>query len=99
LSSSLARPRRTSRASAIILPWTAPRRAVTIVREIVERCQNLAQMPSAFPLVPRYKHLGIRRRPYGNYLIFYRIGPDRVEILHVLNAAQNFEAILFPDAP
>jgi ParE toxin of type II toxin-antitoxin system, parDE len=32
----------------------------------------------------------------GNYLIFYRIGLDHVEVLHVLHGAQDYEAILFP---
>ena len=47
--------------------------------------------------VPRYEHLGIRRRPYGNYLIFYRVLNDTVEILHVLHGARDYEAILFPN--
>lgn len=54
-------------------------------------------MPRAFPLVPRYEHTGVRRRPYGEYLIFYRIGIENIEVLHVLNGAMNYEAILFPD--
>lgn len=74
-----------------------PRRSVTFVRELLGRCHALADMPRAFPLVPRYEHTGVRRRPYGDYLIFYYIGPDTVDILHVLNGAQNYEAILFPD--
>ncbi|MFF0950878.1 type II toxin-antitoxin system RelE/ParE family toxin [Rhizobium leguminosarum] len=48
-------------------------------------------------MVPRYEHTGIRRRPYGNYLIFYRVGEDRIEILHILNGAQDFESILFSE--
>ncbi len=56
-----------------------------------------ATEPRAFPLVPRYEHTGVRRRPHGDYLIFYRVGADVVDILHVLNGAQNYEAILFPD--
>lgn len=52
----------------------------------------------SFPLVPRYEHTGVRRRPHGDYLIFYRVGADTVDILHILNGAQNYEAILFPDA-
>lgn len=74
-----------------------PVRAESFVRELLERCHALADMPRAFPLVPRYEHTGVRRRPYGDYLIFYHIGLDTVEILHVLNGAQNYEAILFPD--
>lgn len=74
-----------------------PVRADTFVWELTNRCLALADMPRAFPLVPRYEDTGVRRRPYGDYLIFYRVGADVVDILHVLNGAQNYEAILFPD--
>lgn len=75
-----------------------PRRAETFVQELVERCLGLAHMPRSFPLVPRYEHTGIRRRPYGEYLIFYRIGTESIEVLHILNGAMNYEPLLFPDA-
>jgi len=74
-----------------------PVRAESFVRELLARCYALADMPRAFPLVPRYEDTGVRRRPHGDYLIFYRVGADVVDILHVLNGAQNYEAILFPD--
>jgi toxin ParE1/3/4 len=74
-----------------------PVRALSFVREIIERCTSLAEMPEAFPVVPRYQHHGIRRRVHGRYLIFYRIEGDRITILHVLNGAMDFEALLFPD--
>lgn len=75
-----------------------PVRAESFVRELLGRCYALADIPRAFPLVPRYEHTGVRRRPHGDYLIFYRVGADTVDILHILNGAQNYEAILFPDA-
>jgi plasmid stabilization system protein ParE len=73
-----------------------PRRAETFVGELLDRCLRLAEMPRAFPFVPRYEKTGIRRRPYENYLVFYRIAETRVEILHILNGAQDYESILFP---
>jgi toxin ParE1/3/4 len=54
-------------------------------------------MPRAYPLVPRYEHFGIRRRPYGHYLIFYRIGVGTIDIVHILHGAQNYEPFLFPE--
>ena len=74
-----------------------PRRAETFVSEIYDRCQRLGTMPRAFPLLPYWEEQGIRRRPFGDYLIFYRINKDQVEILHILHGARDFEAILFPD--
>ena len=48
-------------------------------------------------MIARYESTGIRRMPYKNYLIFYRVGDKRIEMLLVLNGAQDYEAILFPD--
>ena len=80
--------------------WIAqhnPIRAVTFVDELEQRCVQLTTMPRAYPLVPRHEESGIRRRVYRGYLIFYRIRADPVEIAHVLNGAQDYEPILFPD--
>ncbi len=73
-----------------------PARAASFVRELYRSCMELADMPEAWPIVPRYEHHGIRRRVHGRYLIFYRITAERVTILHVLNGAMNVEGILFP---
>ena len=74
-----------------------PVRALSFVRELVERCLSLAEMPEAFPVVSRYQHHGIRRRVHGRYLIVYRAQGDRITILHILNGAMDVEALLFPD--
>ena len=75
-----------------------PTRALSFVLKLSGRCEELADMADAFPQVPRYEHTKVRRRPFRNYLIFYRVTEKRVEILHILNSAQDFEAILFGDA-
>lgn len=79
------------------ISYDNPGRAVTFVRELIDRCERLAQSPQAFPLVPRYAQSGVRRRPYRGYLIFCTVNEDRVEILHILNGVQDYEAILFPE--
>ena len=53
-------------------------------------------MPRAFPLVPRYESVGLRRMAHGNYLIFYRVTEEQVEVVRVLNGARDYEPILFP---
>jgi plasmid stabilization system protein ParE len=73
-----------------------PQRAVSFIRELREDCLGLAAFPERFPLVPRYEAQRIRRRVHGNYLIFYRVEADRIEVIHILNSAQDYEAILFP---
>ena len=69
---------------------------MSFVRDLHRCCLDIAEMPEAWPVVPRYEHHGIRRRVHGRYLIFYRIGPGRITILHILNGAMDVEAILFP---
>ena len=72
-------------------------RAESFVSELYDRCQRLGAMPRAYPLLPNWEDRGVRRRVHGNYLIFYRIGADAVEVLHVLHGAMDYERILFPE--
>lgn len=74
-----------------------PERAITFVEELLDRCYSLANMPRRYPLVPRYEKFGIRRTAYQDYLIFYRIHEELIEIIHVLQGARNYETLLFPD--
>jgi plasmid stabilization system protein ParE len=34
---------------------------------------------------------------HGSYLIFYRVGDERVTVIHVLHGVRDYEAVLFPD--
>jgi addiction module RelE/StbE family toxin len=72
-----------------------PNRAVSFVEELLDRCLALADTPRAYPLVPRYERFGIRRCVHGNYLIFYRLQPEQIEVIHVLKGARDIEALLF----
>ncbi|MEY3788345.1 MAG: hypothetical protein RLZ75_2552 [Pseudomonadota bacterium] len=49
-----------------------PRRAITFVREIRERCQKIVAFPEAAQLHPEYGD-GVRMIPHGRYLIFYTV--------------------------
>lgn len=75
-----------------------PERAITFVEELLDRCYALADMPRRYPLVPRYEKFGIRRTVYRDYLIFYRIQAEVVEIIHILKGARDYETLLFPDS-
>ncbi|ODT32181.1 MAG: plasmid stabilization protein [Kaistia sp. SCN 65-12] len=74
-----------------------PFRAASFVHEIREKCFGLRENSLAFPLLGSHEASGIRRRVHGSYLIFYRIGPEAVEILRVLHGAREYEQILFPE--
>ncbi len=75
----------------------SPRRAASFTKELLNAAYRLADFPSAYPLVPRYEDRGIRRRPFGSYLIFYVVASDQITIVSILNSAQDYEAILFPE--
>jgi toxin ParE1/3/4 len=75
-----------------------PERAITFVEELLDRCYALADMPRAYPLVPRYEQFDIRRAAYRDYLIFYRIGKDAIEIIHIFQGARDYETLLFPNS-
>lgn len=74
-----------------------PARAASFVDELYRSCKDTGHMPHAAPLLQNHENSGIRRRVHGNYLIFYRIGPQAVEILRVLHGARQYEQLLFPE--
>ena len=74
-----------------------PARALTFTDELVDRCNELADFPKAYPLVPRYENQGFRRRVYGNYLIFYRVQQSGVEVMRIVHGARDYESFLFEE--
>ncbi|TNM65720.1 type II toxin-antitoxin system RelE/ParE family toxin [Aliirhizobium smilacinae] len=76
-----------------------PTRAITFVREIGQRCLRLKDMPFRYQLIPGHEDSRIRRLSFKNYAIFYHVIEDTVYILHILNAAQDHEKVLFPKDP
>ena len=74
-----------------------PAPALSSVQELSRSCIELADMPEAWPITPRYERHGVRRRVHGRYLIFCRVAEDRIVVLHVLNGAMDVEAIFFPN--
>jgi toxin ParE1/3/4 len=78
--------------------WIAkenPLRAATFVRELRDACLEIGARPMAYQFVEHRRNDGIRRKVYGNYLIFYRVMREAVEILHVLHGARDYAQILF----
>lgn len=73
-----------------------PRRAVTFIEELEDRCKALAKAPHA----PRqFLQLGPDAHilPYGNYVILYRDLPHEVFIVRILHGAQDIMALIGPD--
>jgi len=74
-----------------------PTRALTFVQELRAAASEILLTPQAFPILPRYVHLGLRRRVHGNYLIFYRSDHTEVSIVRILHGARDYEALLDTD--
>lgn len=74
-----------------------PIRAISFIRELRVKCLGLATLPNRFPLVPRHAAAAVRRCGHGDYLIFYRVEPTQVTVLHILHGARDYLAILFPE--
>lgn len=74
-----------------------PQRAASLVTELEEQSLDLAKTPFAFARVPHNSMREIRKRRSGQYLIFYEIAGNRIEVLHILHGARDYERILFPD--
>lgn len=60
--------------------------------ELYESCKNLSLMPemgrSREELLP-----GLRSLPHKGYIIFYRIGRNRLEIVRVLNGCMDIDSM------
>ena len=67
-----------------------PLRAVTFIQEVRKRCYDIAKTPLVAPLMPEYGE-GMRRVPFGRYLIFYSIGDQAVIVEHVRHSARHSE--------
>ena len=72
-----------------------PMRAPSIVEEIRQHAIKIGDFPELYPVVSRFGARHIRRCVHSNYLIFYRIARNRVEVLQVLHGATNFSAERF----
>jgi toxin ParE1/3/4 len=72
-----------------------PVRAATFIDELLERCYGIVDRPRAYPLAPRYEQFGVRRTVYRDYLIFYRLNDEQIEIIHVIHGARDYETLLF----
>ena len=67
----------------------SPVRAASFVAELYSNALDIGTFPEAYPIVGRYNKFSVRRCIHGNYLIYYRINSNRVEILQITHGATN----------
>ncbi|MDQ6432572.1 type II toxin-antitoxin system RelE/ParE family toxin [Mesorhizobium sp. LHD-90] len=75
----------------------SPRAALRMTAQLRERFREIKERPYANALLAGFVHRQIRRKVHGNYLIVYRITDDRIEVVHVLHGAMDYEVILGKD--
>lgn len=73
-------------------------RSARFTRELRARIRGLGEWPERFPIMPRFAREGFRRCVYGRYAIVYQVGRDRVFVVRVFHTAQDYEALLNPEA-
>ena len=78
--------------------WSCGGRAVSFTEELLDRCEALADNPRAYALVARYERFGIRRCVHGDYLSFYRLRQEVIEVIHILQGAWDV-VVRSPAAP
>ncbi len=71
-----------------------PRRALSYIGEIRERCQNIALFPEAAVLRDEFGE-GIRVVPFGRYLIFYKVQLGAVRIERILSGSRLLSSDYF----
>lgn len=72
----------------------SPRRALSFIGEIRDRCRNIVTFPEAAPLREEFG-AGIRVIPFGRYLIFYTTYSDRVRIERILSGSRLLSSDYF----
>ncbi|MBL6945439.1 MAG: type II toxin-antitoxin system RelE/ParE family toxin [Rhodospirillales bacterium] len=69
-----------------------PRRALSFIMEIRDRCREIEATPHAAPLRDEIMP-GARMIVHGNYLIFYRAMNREIRIERVLHGARDIQGL------
>jgi toxin ParE1/3/4 len=76
-----------------ISAWIAdenPVRAKSFASELRAACRSVLTFPESNQVLELARSQTVRRKVYGNYLIFYRVKEQTVEILRILHGAQDY---------
>lgn len=73
-----------------------PQAALSFVERLTERFKQLVD----FPHIGRNRddiRAGYRSITEGNYVIYYRVRPEVIEVMHVLHGARDVAELLKPE--
>jgi toxin ParE1/3/4 len=76
---------------------TNPSAATRILQKLMDKCRVLGENP----FLGRQRDelaTGLRSFPVQNYVIFYRVSADNVEIIRILNAARDIDTLFQRDS-
>jgi toxin ParE1/3/4 len=65
-------------------------RAERFIGDLIESCERISDFPEANQKIGTFQGDVVRRKVFGNYLVFYRVLPEAVEIIRVLHGAQDY---------
>ena len=68
------------------------RAARRFILKLLDACDSLVDQPRAYPDAGVQN---LRKRPFDDYLIFYRLS-DTVEVVRILHAARDWASLLDP---
>jgi toxin ParE1/3/4 len=89
-----------ARASAdldTIAVWIAQdslNQALSFTAALREACADLGEHSRAYAVLPGYEARGVHRRPFGDYLIFYRVEPTLVHVIRIIHGARNYQDLI-----
>ncbi len=66
-----------------------PERAISFVGELERFCRSMGDFPHLGRSCEDMGFPTFRRFPYGNYVVFYRIKGEAVDILRILHGAMD----------
>lgn len=70
--------------------------AISFVERLRRRCRDLVPFPMAGRKRDEIRP-GYRSVTEGDYIIIYRVRPDAVEILHIVQGNRDLSNIVFPE--
>jgi plasmid stabilization system protein ParE len=73
-------------------------RAEAFVLAVRDRCLSLEEHPNRYPAVHLPPFRNLRKLTFRGYLIFYQSKDSKVEIIHILQGARDWEAVLRDEA-
>lgn len=79
---------------ALYISRDSENRALTYIDELQQACLTLAENADRFGFLTGREHVGLRRRPYGRYLIIYRVSDDTVMIHRIVSSALDTANLL-----